>query len=125
MRRRAIVLLSDGEDQGSTRRFDEVLDLARRASIPIFPVVLGSARDNPRLHTVLEALAGNTGGSIVETESAEQLRDAFDDIKALLHASYLIGYRPTDGGEPGKWHEISVRSRRPSYRLVHRERYYR
>jgi VWFA-related protein len=124
-RRRAIVLLSDGEDQGSETRFDEVLDLARRASIPIFPVVLGSARDNPRLHTVLEALAGNTGGSIVETESAEGLRQAFEDIEKLLHASYLIGYRPTDGGAPGEWHEVAIRSRRPSYRLVHRDRYFR
>jgi len=124
-RRRAIVLLSDGEDVGSARRFDEVLELARTASIPIFPVVLGGARDNPRLHAVLDALAGNTGGTIVETDSAEQLRAAFEDIEALLHASYLLGYVPSGGDDPGAWHEIEIRSRRPSYRLVHREGYFR
>lgn len=124
-RRRAIVLLSDGEDRASQRRFDEVLDLAREASVPIFPVVVGGAGANDRLRAVLDALAGNTGGTVITSTDAAELKRAYDDVDALLRASYLVGYRPQQEADPGTWHEVQVRSRRPSYRLVHRDRYFR
>lgn len=122
-RRRALVLFTDGADENSTRRFDEVLETARRASIPIFPVVLGRAGTDDRLHTVLETLAGSTGGMVIEGVEPMALQAAYDDVEALLRASYLVGYRGPES-EP-RWREVEVRSRRPSYRLVHRERYYR
>jgi len=65
-RRRAVVLLTDGADQNSQRRFDEVLELARESAIPIFPVVNGEARNDERLRLILNRLAGETGGTIVD-----------------------------------------------------------
>lgn len=124
-RRRAIVLLSDGEDRASQRRFDEVLDLAREASVPIFPVMLGAAGADDRQRAVLEAMAGNTGGTVIASTDATDLKRAYDDVGALLRASYLVGYRPLQEEDPGAWHEVQVRSRRPSYRLVYRDRYFR
>lgn len=123
-RRRAVVLLTDGADEASKARFDEVLDSAHAASIPIFPVVLGEARRDERLRAVLDRLAGSTGGTVIESVAPETLRDAYEDVVSLLRASYLIGYRADETAE-SRWREVSVRSRRPSYRLVYRERYYR
>ncbi len=123
-RRRAVVLLTDGADQHSERRFDEVIDLIHSTSIPVFPVVMGEARNDQRLREVLNSLAGNSGGAIIEAESPAELERAFDDVVVLLRASYLLGYRPTDL-ERGRWRQVSVRSLRPSYRLVHRPRYFR
>lgn len=123
-RRRAIVLLTDGADKHSSRRFDEVLDLARDISIPVFPVVMGEARKDRQLQKVLAALAGNTGGSVLESDTAGGLAQAYDDLVVMLRASYLLGYRPEPGAR-AHWREIEVRSRRPSYRLVHRAGYFR
>lgn len=124
LRRRALVLLTDGADRSSARRFDEVLARAQENSIPIFPVVMGQAGQDERLRGVLDALAGNTGGTVITRVGPEELEGAYDDVVALLRASYLLGYPPPPSEGP-HWREISVRSRRPSYRLVHRDRYYR
>ena len=125
-RRQAIVLLTDGADRDSQRRFDEVLDAARAAAVPIFPVVLGEARTDGQLRSILDALAGSTGGSIIESVGPEALIDAYDDVVVLLRASYLLGYRaPAGESEAGARREVAVRSLRPSYRLVHRDLYVR
>lgn len=123
-RRRAVVLLTDGQDQSSQRRFDEVLAVARVQSIPIFPVVMGEARDDARLRRILATLADSTGGRVIETTSPEALGQAYDEVVALLRASYLIGYRPPQDEAPG-WHQVDVRITRPAYRLLHRQRYRR
>lgn len=123
-RRRALVLLTDGADEASSTRFDQVLEHARNVSVPIFPVVVGEARRDDRLRAILQRLAGSTGGTVIESVAPESLRAAYEDVVSLLRASYLIGYRADEPGE-ARWREVSVRSRRPSYRLVHRDRYYR
>ncbi|MFW6198244.1 MAG: VWA domain-containing protein [Acidobacteriota bacterium] len=123
-RRRAVVLLTDGQDQSSQGRFDEVLAAARSQSVPIFPVVMGEARDDPRLRRVLATLADSTGGRVIETTSPEALGQAYDEVVTLLRASYLIGYRPPEDDESG-WHRVDVRITRPAYSVLHRERYRR
>lgn len=124
VRRRAMIVVTDGADEKSAARFDEVLDRARTAGIPIFPVVVGQARDDQRLRSMLDLLAGSTGGLVVESTDPGELREAYFDVVALLRASYLIGYQAEPAEEP-HWREVRVRSRRPSYRLVHRPRYFR
>ncbi len=124
-RRRALVLLTDGADKNSQHRFDEVLALAQRKSVPVFPVVMGEARNDAQLRAVLDALAGNTGGAVIEADSPAALRQAYDDVVVLLRASYLLGYLPRDDDKARSRHEIRVRSRRASYRLVHRTWYFR
>ena len=126
-RRRAVVLLTDGADEDSVTRFDEVLDAARLEGTPIFPVVLGTADRDERLGKVLDALADNTGGTVVRSTAPQALLAAYDDVVNLLRASYLVGYEPPrdDVETAPKWRAISVRSTRPSYRLVKRDGYYR
>lgn len=123
-RRRAVVLLTDGADQNSQGRYDEVLDLARESAIPIFPVVNGEARNDDRLRLILNRLAGETGGTVVDAARPDELPKAFADVVVMLRASYLLGYLPPDGD--GALHEHSVRVRsRPGFRLVHRPTYWR
>jgi len=123
-RRRAVVLLTDGADQNSQRRFDEVLELARESAIPIFPVVNGEARNDERLRLILNRLAGETGGTIVDAARPDELPKAFADVLVMLRASYLIGYLPPEGDDNLREHSVRVRSR-PGYRLVHRPSYWR
>jgi len=123
-RRRAVVLLTDGADKNSQRRYDEVLDLARESAIPIFPVVNGEARHDERLRLILNRLAGETGGTIVDAARPDELPTAFADVIVMLRASYLIGYLPPEGEDRPSEHAVRVRSR-PGFRLVHRQTYWR
>lgn len=123
-RRRAVVLLSDGADRNSQGRYDEVLDLARATSVPVFPVIHGEAQRDDRLRLGLQRLAGETGGTVVDAAGPTEIQRAFEDVILLLRASYLVGYLPPEGdGRPGE-HEVRVRSR-PGFRLVYRTSYWR
>ncbi len=125
-RRAALVLLTDGDDHDSETRFDQVLDAARETAIPIFPMVLGAARSDALLGEKLDRLAGETGGTIINAIRPDELESAYDDVVVMLRASYLLGYRPgSPAAQPARERKISVRSLRPSYRLVFREHYYR
>lgn len=126
VRRAALVLLTDGDDNGSERRFDEVLDAARETAIPVFPMILGAARSDERLREKLSRLAGETGGTIIDAVRPDELESAYDDVVIMLRASYLLGYTPASPTTPPvRQRQVAVRSRRPSYRLVFREFYYR
>ena len=125
-RRAALVLLTDGDDHDSERRFDEVLDAARETAIPVFPMILGAARSDQRLREKLSRLAGETGGTVIDAIQPNELESAYDDVVVMLRASYLLGYAPQSSSDPPvRQRHVSVRSRRPSYRLVFREYYYR
>ncbi len=123
-RRRAVVLMTDGADQHSQRRYDEVLELARASAIPIFPVVSGEARHDDRLRLILDRLAGETGGTVVDAARPDELPKAFADVVVMLRASYLIGYMPPESDDNLREHTVRVRSR-PGFRLVHRPTYWR
>jgi len=123
-RRRAVVLMTDGADQNSQRRYDEVLDVADATAIPIFPVLHGESQRNDRLRLLLERLASETGGATVDALGPTQLEQAFADVVVLLRASYLIGYLPPEGDDREQERAVRVRSR-PGYRLVYRPTYWR
>jgi len=126
VRRAALVLLTDGDDHDSERRFDEVLDAAHETAIPVFPMILGAARSDGRLREKLSRLAGETGGTIIDAVHPDELESAYDDVVIMLRAAYLLGYSPQGQvAQTVRQRQVSVRSRRPSYRLVFRQFYYR
>ena len=87
--RRALVVLSDGEDRGSRASADEVVERARRTSVLIYPVTI--ARKNSPL---LAQLASFTGGRAFWLHGPKDLDEAFTAIAQELRQQYLIGYRP-------------------------------
>jgi len=128
-RRKALVVLSDGADMDSSASFYEALRAARAASVPVFPVAMGYAFDDPKLMANLEELARATGGRLVENTRPGRLGEAYDEVVTLLRSYYLIGYDPGFAGEvPGdrpRWHDIRVELRRPNFEPLVRPGYYR
>jgi Ca-activated chloride channel family protein len=117
--RRALVILSDGDERYSTRSAADVTALARRSDVMIFPVALGRTR--PALFAELAAL---TGGRSVQASDARDLTAALRDIARELRHQYLLGYTParplTDRGE---WRSIVVKTKRPGLRVRARDGY--
>jgi len=103
--RRALILLSDGDDRYSKTTSAEVLERARAADVLIYPIALGRAR--PQAFAELATL---TGGRSFHVRDARQLPDTLQTIAAELRNQYLIGYSPTRPPVAGtnEWRSITV-----------------
>jgi len=121
----AVLLLSDGDDFGSLATAEDVIDAARLAGVPVFPVLLGNASRLPELAALLEETARATGG-LVHDVSVDGLGEAYARVLGYLRSTYVLAYDPGPA-EPGaeSWHEVRVELRRPLLRAVARPGYYR
>lgn len=147
--RRAVVLLSDGEDRDSSVGVDRVFAAGRGSSVPIFPITLGRVGLIGRL---LADLAEATGGRYTHAVTARGLADAYETVQTRLRASYVVGYAPDDpaatagglappgddlppspslplglAGSDQRWRELEVRvvGVGGDVRVMHRRRVYR
>jgi len=132
LRRRAIVLLSDGEDTASLVNDEQVLDLARKAEINIYAISLRPNRpaDRDRLAFsqavyVLTALARDTGGQVHFPASLSELDAVYDRIAEELRTQYSLGYVSSNQHRDGKWRRIVVRvPEREDLQIRHKLGYY-
>jgi Ca-activated chloride channel family protein len=116
LRRRAIVLLSDGEDTASLVSDDQVLELARKSEINIYAISLRSdlRADRERqafsqAEYLLTSLARETGGRAYFPNSLSELDSVYDRIAEELRTLYSIGYVSSNTRRDGKWRRIVVR----------------
>jgi Ca-activated chloride channel family protein len=122
VRRRAIVVLSDGEDTASLVSFDEVLDLARRVGVTIYTVGLKSelqllrerAQQNGRRYFnqsdyAMRTLADQTGARAFFPEKPADLKAVYDAVAAELAAQYALGYVSRNPVRNGAWRRLMVR----------------
>jgi hypothetical protein len=129
---KAVVLLSDGADYGSHADAEDVINAARLASVPVFPVALGNASRDRGLAALLDELAGATGGLVTEDVEVNELGMAYDRVLGLVRATYVLVYEPDElspeeaaGVTERSWHEIKVELSRPLLRAIARPGYYR
>jgi Ca-activated chloride channel homolog len=118
--RRALVLLSDGDDRYSQASAADALDRARRSDVMIFPVALGATR--PPLFAELAAL---TGGRSYHARDGAGLADTLRTIARELRQQYLLGYTPTRPAVAGsnEWRSITVTVKRPDAQVRARDGY--
>jgi Ca-activated chloride channel homolog len=114
LRRRAIVVLSDGEDTSSLVSFEEVLDLATRSDIAIYAIGLfenesPTSKRFPQGQFVLRRLAQQTGGRAFFPSDAKQLTTIYAEIKAELSSQYALGYESNNTRRDGQFRRIAVR----------------
>ena len=113
VRRRAVVLLSDGEDTSSLVTFEEVLDLAKRSATTIYAIGLQSresslARGFREAEFVLRQLSQETGGRAFFPQRAEDLAAIYGEIADELASQYVLGYASTNPRRDGAWRRLSV-----------------
>ncbi|HJS56890.1 MAG TPA: VWA domain-containing protein [Vicinamibacteria bacterium] len=116
LRRRAIVLLSDGEDTASLVSDDQVIDLARKTEIAIYAISLRPSRasDRERLEFsqavhLLTTLCRDTGGQLFMPSSISELDTVYEQIAEELRTQYNLGYVSSNKRRDGKWRRIVVR----------------
>jgi Ca-activated chloride channel family protein len=129
MQRRAIVVLSDGEDTASMVNDEQLVDLARRAGVVIYPIGLqtpaAAGRPAPTVPTyVLTALARETGGRAYFPRSLAELDGVYDRIASELRTLYGVGYVSSNPSTDGRFRRISIRTRLGNLMVRHRAGYY-
>jgi Ca-activated chloride channel family protein len=128
VRKRALVLLSDGADTTSLLSDDQVLEAARRAGVTVYAVGLGIANgsvvgDTNRARYFLTALASETGGEAFFPRELGELDGVYDRIARELSMQYSLGYVSSNAIRDGKWRRVVVHSARGAF-VRHRAGYY-
>jgi len=115
IRRRAIVVLSDGEDTSSLLPFEEVLDLAKRSETAIYAIGLRSpegSTESKGFHEAefaLRQLSQETGGRAFFTSQITDLSKVYSQISDELSSQYTVGYTSRNPRRDGAWRRIVVR----------------
>jgi VWFA-related protein len=128
--RKVLILLTDGEDQGSKMKLEQALEAAQKTDIIIYSVAIidrsfyfghtmGFSGDS-----VLRKLSEDTGGRVIEVNRAKDTGAAFQQIANELRTQYLLGYTPTNTKLDGAYRRIQVKVRQGDYRVQARRGYY-
>jgi VWFA-related protein len=132
LRRRAIVLLSDGEDTASLVTDEQVLELAKKSEINIYAISLRPNRPQDRQRQafsqaeyLVNALTRETGGRAYFPTSVGELDSVYDRVAEELRTLYSVGYVSSNARRDGKWRRIVVRvPEREGLTIRHKLGYY-
>ena len=101
--RRAVIVISDGEDTHSTLKLDDVINRARDTSTPISAIAIGNFQLEPLLR-----MTQTTGGTLGEVPSPERLAERATQLSELLRKQYVLRYRAPDTRPPENEVEVAV-----------------
>lgn len=129
--RRAIILLSDGDDTSSTIKKQDVIDLAVKSEVVIYSIGIRD-REFPlgKLDSgALKKVSDRTGGRAFFPQNKAELELAFSQINNELRSQYLIGYSPLNANRDGAYRQIRIEVVNPELRknkvqLLYRGGYY-
>ena len=125
LRRRALVLLSDGEDTASLVWEEQVVELARRREAAIHVIDLRSRQEDNRSARLLRVLSRESGGDVHHPGSIRDLDDVYARIAEELKSQYAVGYISSQPARDGRWRKIEVKVRgRGDLQVRHRTGYY-
>ncbi len=88
---RAVIVISDGEDNTSVATLNSVIDAAGSDGIPVFSISLPNANSSGR--NVLNALAARTGGAYIQATDTAAVTAAYGTISSLLNNGYLLTFQ--------------------------------
>ncbi len=106
---RAILLLSDGKDEGSRFNVEETLDFARRAGVAIYSVGLNIPRSDSEVRRVLRKLSDETGGRNFFIKDASELKAIYDSIQVELRSRYLLAYQSTNASREQRFRIVDLK----------------
>jgi len=123
--RRAIILLSDGDDNQSHVTREEAIDMAERAEVVVYTIstnLMGSG--GRRGDKILERIAEATGGRSYVPFQLTEVANAFASIQEELRSQYAISYKPADFRPDGRFRTIEISARQKGLHVRSRRGYY-
>ena len=124
-RKKVLVVITDGEDNESRLKFDEILHRAQEDEAIIYTVGMFGGGKLSWYATQLERLAEATGGSAHFPTNARECRAAMDQIGLAVSQQYSFGYYSTNTNYDGSWRQLKLKINRPgSFSIAARRGYY-
>jgi len=109
--RRAIILLSDGDDNNSKYTRDQALEMAHKADVVIYTISTNISRTESDGDKVLKYYAQETGGLAFFPFKVQDLAQSFENIANEIRHQYSILYNPEPLHADGLYHEVEVKVR--------------
>jgi len=127
--RKAMIIFTDGEDQGSRLRIQDAVEAAQKADTICYVILIadrgfyggfGYSGDSD-MHKLAEA----TGGRVIEVgNKQDKLKAAFDQIQNELRSQYNLGYTPSNNKLDGTYRKIQIKAKGGEYKTQARQGYY-
>jgi VWFA-related protein len=127
--RKAMIVFTDGEDQGSRLKIQDAIEAAQKADTICYVILIadrgfyggfGYSGDYD-----MKKLAEQTGGRVIEVgNKPEKLRQAFEQIQNELRSQYNLGYTPTNTKLDGSYRKVQIRTKDGNYKIQARQGYY-
>ena len=127
--RKAMIILTDGEDQGSQLRIKDAIEAAQKSDSIVYVLLIadrgfyggfGYSGDSE-----MKKLSAETGGRVIEVGNKfEKLKQAFDQISQELRSQYNIGYTPTNSKRDGTFRKVEIKAKQQGYKIQARSGYY-
>jgi VWFA-related protein len=128
--RKVMVLITDGEDQGSKASLQKSIEAAEKADVIVYSIVVS----DPEFYSLMggsyhggvsvRTLARETGGRTIRVKEIAQIGAAFEEIARELRAQYRLSYSPAGLRRDGSFRRITVRVRGRNYLVRTRSGYY-
>jgi VWFA-related protein len=127
--RRAIILLSDGDNTSGTTKRQEAIDFAAKNNIVIYSIGIGDDEEYEIADDALRKVSEKTGGRAFFPQNRQELEAAFAQIQAELRSQYLLAYQPANRKRDGLFRQVRIEIvnpelRKQKLRLLYRQGYY-
>lgn len=120
--RKAVVILTDGVDQGSQVRLKESIEEAQKADVICYVLLISDPQYGSDPHDMGQ-LADQTGGRMIVINRPDKLQKAFSEISNELRSQYNLSYTPSESRNDGKFRKVEVKSK-DGYKIQARKGYY-
>ncbi len=122
--RKAIVIVTDAEDEGSRVKLEDAIEAAQRTDTVIHILLVADRHFGGGRPDIGHKLADETGGRMIVVNSEKKLEEAFDQISEELRSQYTLGYYPTNNAKDGKFRKIHIDVSNHEYKVLARKGYY-
>jgi VWFA-related protein len=130
--RKVLVLITDGEDEGSKYKISQAIEAAQKADAIIYGfyyvdrrfymsrgMVFGGSSDS-----ALRQMSEDTGGHVFHIDNKLTLQDAFTQLQDEMRSQYAIGYTPTNPAKDGTFRKLEVKTSNKDWKVQARKGYY-
>jgi Ca-activated chloride channel family protein len=106
--RKALIVLSDGGDNASRRRLDDVIHIGQRSSATIYTIGIYDETDLDRNPRVLRKIAELSGGRAYFPDSLDDMEQVWRDIAGAIRSQYTIGYHSSNPNRDGMFRKVRI-----------------
>jgi VWFA-related protein len=121
--RKALIIVTDAQDEGSKVKIEEAIEAAQRTDTVIHILLVIDPRYGGNVGAA-HRLADDTGGRVISVNSNKKMEEAYDLISEELRSQYTLGYYPSNATHDGKFRKIKVETANHDLHVLARKGYY-